>query len=355
MDTKTKMMRTSLMIAMTATACGDADPTILSGGGGDDPETETYRQALPAAEDVELSYGDDGEGTTLRQALNGDPSEIALLTRDAVVGTNTMMKDHFDMMKHVASQPPTDILPNGRVWQAVHGGVTIRVVATSSPTPRGIKYDYLVAGKRTGSVDDFLPIIDGHVVRLADRYEPRDGFGVVRFRAGNLNTLQPVRNIGGIARVAFRKANRAHQVNVRAIGLRGPNSQDFPIAAQYAYAVAPSRAGRLVWFSHGNVANDGAPFENAAVHSAWRPDHSGIGAAFVTGGTLGQAFIHEVECWDTALLTGFEVIETPWDRQVSGDPANCKLDPDAIEPPAIEDVPDEDPMIPEPMPEEDGN
>ena len=352
MKDNTKLMMTSLMIAMSAAACGDADPTVLSSG--DDEETVTYRQALPAAEDVELSYGDDGEGTTLRQALNGDPSEIALLTRDAVVGTNSLMKDHFDMMRTIADQRPTELLPNGRVWQGVHAGLTIRVKATKTDVPLGTKFDYLVAAKKAGSNDDFLPIIDGHVVRLADRFEPRDGFGVVRFRPGNLNTLQPARNIGGIARVAFRKANRAHQVNVRALGVHGPGG-NFPRAAEYQYAVAPSGAGKLAWFSHGDVANDGSPYENAAVHSAWRPDHSGMGAAFVTGGTLGLNYIHERECWDSALITGFEVIETPYDRQVSGDRENCKADPDSIEPPTIDEVPDEDPTIPEPMPEEEGD
>jgi len=333
-------------LAVTAlTACGNTnEPTV--GTGGDDADTQTFRQALPAADDLEMDYGPEGTAN----GLAGQHAVIAALTARTVIGTNLFMVGHFAMMQAVASLPPTDSGPNYRIWQGEHNDLTMRVSAHATPAPNGTRYDYVVAGKVTADGGDFAPIIDGHVVRLSD---DRDGFGIVRFHFDNLNDLEPERQIDGKVRVAFRKVNNAHQVHVRAINVVTPEDPGFPQAAEYVYGVRPDTSGALRWYSKSDVKQDSQPLENVAVHAAWRADKSGAGSAFVFGGSLEVDFWHLVECWGSNFVKGYDALETPDARLTSGDLGTCFDTPDTLEPPAFEEnIADEDPAIPAPMPEE---
>lgn len=334
-----------LSAASTLMACGSADqPDML---GADDPQTETFRQALPSAEDVEMSYS----ATATPNGLAGQYALLAGLTANAVIGTNAHIIHHFAVMRFVANMPPTEAAENFRAWQADNDGLTVRVEATRAATPRGFRYDYSVSGKPVGSADDFLPVIDGHVVRLADEYEPRDGFGIVRVHYDNLNTLEPEREIDGKVRVAFRKADRAHQVHVRAIGVESPDDPDFPKAAEWMYAVSQEGAGGLRWYSNGDVNDDGTA-ENVAVHTLWRADKSGIGSALVFGGSLEVDYWHLVECWGSNFVKAYDMLEAPELRTESGEAGSCFDVPTNLEPPAFEEnIADEDPAIPAPMDE----
>lgn len=345
-----RTFRNLILLSVTTTtlaACGTTnEPTVGSG----DSETQTFRQGLPGADDVQMSYAADGSVN----AMAGDFAVIAGMTAQAVVGTNAHMIGHFAMMHAVANLPPTEIAPDFRAWDGEHRDLTMRVEARRSATPRGTRYDYTVAGKKTDSDDDLALVIDGHIVRLDEEHEPRDGFGIVRFHYDNLNDLQPEREIDGKVRVAFRKANRAHQVHVRAIGVQTPNDPHFPPAAEYVYAVRPDTSGALRWFSKSDVKKDSQPLENVAVHSAWRADKSGIGSAVVFGGSLEVDYWHLIECWGSNFVKGYDVLELPELRMESGDPTSCFGSPEQLEPPAFEEsLPDEDPEIPAPMVEED--
>lgn len=341
----------NILIASAAlsllTACGTAtDPDV-----GVEPQTDTFRQALPAAGDVTMEYAADGTGSV--NALEGERSLIAGMTATAVVGTNAHMIRHFALMNAVSELPPTAQGEDFRVWQGTHDDLTIRVRADRSDAPRGDRYDYVVASKLTAGGGDFVPVIDGHVVRFDDQFEPRDGLGIVRFHFDNLNTLQPARKIDGKVRVAFRKANKAHQVRVRAIGVETPDDPYFPKAAAYEYVVLPNESGAMRWFSNSDVKKDGAPYENVAVHSAWRADKSGIGSALVIDGSLDTDYWHLAECWNARFVKGFDRLATPDFTTNSGDPETCFNPVDQLEEPAIEEnLADEDPEIPAALPEE---
>lgn len=334
--------------ASTLTACGaDNDPTV--GTGPDDAETETFRQALPAADDLEMAYAPDSTPT----GMAGQHAVIAGLTARTVVGTNLFMIGHFAMMRAVAALPPTEAGLDYRVWEGEHDDLTLRVKVQARPAAEGVRYDYVVSGKVTATAGGLQPIIDGHVVRLDADQEPRDGFGLVRFHFDNLNDLQPERAIDGKVRVAFRKVNRAHQVHVRAIGVVTPQDPGFPPAAEYVYGVRPDTSGAIRWYSKSDVKQDSQPLENVAVHAAWRADKSGAGAAFVFGGSLEVDFWRLVECWGSNFVKGYDVLETPDARLESGELASCFATPESLEPPAFEEtLADEDPAIPAPMPEE---
>ncbi len=347
-----QIFRTVILLsaATTLLACGNGDSgTMMSA---QDDDTETFRQALPAAGDIELDYRSSGGSAN---ALAGQQSLIAGMTAEAVIGTNAFMIGHFAIMHAVSRLPPTEEGPNSRVWQGTNNGIDVRVEAHRTLAPGGTRYDYVVAGRDAGTTGDFLPVIDGHVVRLDEQYQPRDGFGIVRFHLDHLNTLEPERAIDGKIRVGFRKANRAHQVHVRAINIVTPEDPGFPAAAEYVYAVRPDGSGAMQWFSKSDVKKDSAPLENVAVHSVWRADHSGIGSAVVFGGSLEVDYWHLVECWAGNFTKGYDMLETPGLRNDSGDASTCFGSPQDLETPAVEEtLPDEDPAIPAPMPDEQG-
>lgn len=343
-----KNLRNALLVGMSAsvlTACGGAGgPTV-----GSDPETDTFRQGLPSSEDISMAYGANGKAAG---ALNGDYSLIAGMTAEAVIGTNAFMIGHFAMMSAVADLPPTGEGENYRVWEGEHKNLTLRVRADRKEAPGGTRFDYVLAGKVTDSDADMIPIVDGHVVRL-DATSARDGYGIVRFHFTNLNTLEPNRQIGGISRVAFRKVNKAHQVHVRALDIKTPDDPYFPQAAEYFYAVKPNESGALKWFSVGDVKRDGAPYENVAVHSAWRADKSGIGSAVVFDGSLEVDYWHLVECWDSTFIKGYDALSAPELNFESGDATSCFGTPENLEVPEHQEtLPNEDPEIPAAMPEE---
>ncbi len=326
-------------IASLLIACGPQNEAQLA----QQEDTDTFRQALPTADDVALEYG----AGSRSQALNGDYALLAGLTAEAVVGTNAFMLGHFLMLEAVSNHEPTESGENFRVWEGTRHDLTLRIRADRSETPRGFRYDYTLAGKVTDSDADFLDVITGHVVRLDDESDTRSGFGIVRFHFGNLNALEPERQIAGTVRVAFGKADRAHAVRVRAIGVKTPDDPYFPPAAAYRYGVTQEGAGGLQWFAHGDVKKDGEPFENVAVHTVWRENKSGIGSGFVTGGSLEVDYWHLLECWDPTFIKGFDMLSVPGLDLPSGDPATCFASPGELEVPEMDEaMADEDPEVP---------
>ena len=330
------------------------------GGGAEDPTTAEFRQALVSEEDVASSYGaSDGAGTT-RQALGAEHSHIAKMTAETVVGTNEFLRGHFQMMRSITSLPPTLAEEDRHEWEGDHEGVHLRLVVERSEAPRGTRFDYRFEGYRLGGDPqaDYQSILDGHVVRIETRPEEwgKQGFGVVRFYFGTLAGLLPNKHGGvdGKARVAFRRVGAVRQVRTRLIDVVTPHDPNFPPRAAFEYTLLPENAGALRWFSRSDIKGDGAPLELAAVHSAWRADRSGAGRGFVTGGSLEVDFWQLGECWDVNGLMVFRHLSTPDAEARKGDLGGCFRQPDQLEePPVIDDnLPDEDPAIPEAHPAE---
>lgn len=315
--------------------------------------TETFRAALVSSDDVSLQTSLNASGTAA-QALNGDPSGLANLTADAVRGTNGFLKAHFEMMDKIVASPPTLAEEDRHTWEGTFKNVFIQVVVERSDAPRGTRFDYAMKAAPAGTTD-LKPLLTGHVVRVETRPEElgKQGLGIVRFHFTNITELFPQDNDAkGMARIAFRKVGNVHQVNVRMIGMDIPSDPEFPRAAAYAYTLLPTSAGSLRWFSKSDVMKDGAPYENIAVHTTWRANKSGLGAAFFTGGSLNidgnpVDYLHIGECWDSNAITSFERHAVPDFSRDFGDVKTCFADPERMETPDFEDsLPDEDPAIP---------
>ncbi|MFW6058402.1 MAG: hypothetical protein ACOC9W_06060, partial [Persicimonas sp.] len=180
------------------------------------------------------------------------------------------------------------------------------------------------------------------------------GWGVARYYFDNFNTLAPEGRVGGTSRVTFRRVGQVRQVRVRLIEIETPEHPNFPAAAAYDYVLLPDRSGRMKWYARADFNGDGVePLEKLAVHSYWRSDLSGAGAAFATDGSLEVDFVGSAQCWDSGLHQTYEYVTWPDSHSESGQRADCTQDPDALEPPEHRDeIDDADPAIPSEHPEE---
>ena len=341
---------TLALFSTFAIACGDDGPVSIA----ENDDTEVFRAALVGGDDLEMEYS--GEDGTRSQAIAGERSMVASLTADAVGGTNAMLVGHLEMMRTIAALPPTKILPDARIWEGEDKGIFYRVGMERSDTPRGTRFDYRITARSADTPDaEMLPLVDGDVVRIETRPEElgRQGFGIIRVHFENIHTVNPEEEIGGIARIAFRRVGLVRQVHTRMLNVHFPEDPEFPVAAEYFYTQLPNSAGVMKWFSVGDVQKDGPPFERVAVHSAWRADHSGIGAAKVFGGSLDVDYWHVGECWDSTFIKGFERIEVPGMSHETGDAATCFAAPANLDVPEfMETLADEDPALPGEHPEE---
>lgn len=348
--------RNLTLLALAASISAFAVACVPDDGHHDDhtdPETEVYRQALASEGDIALEYGD-GSGT-VHQGLNGERSEIAGLTVDAVAGTNAFIFNHIQMLKAVSQLPPSAATDNSRTWQGEDGDVFMRLHVEKSDTPRGTRFDYVLSGRPADDADaDMIGILSGDIVRIETRPEElgKQGFGVVRFNFTNFNTLRPSEQIEGMARVAFRRVGEVRQVHVRNIGIKTLEHPNYPEAAEYKYTQLPERGGELRFFGKGDVLNDGAPFESFAVASAWRANRTGIGTAVVFDGSLQVDYWNLGQCWDTGLIVGYEKLETPGWSNEEGTVETCFDLPEMETPAFQESLPDEDPEIPAAHPAE---
>lgn len=335
------------LLAMTSTlaACG--------GQNADDSQTAEFRAAMVSKDDVMMTY--DGSDTRA-SGLNGQLSGIAALTAGTVVKTNLFLGGHIALMRFIVSLPPQVVETDHRVWQGTHDGFFIQVDVTRSDAPRGTRFDY--AMKARPADDDSAPmltIFDGFVVRIETRpNSDHQGWGIVRYHFDNYNALKPDAQVGGTARLAFRRVGHVRQVRVRLIDIKTPKDPNFPPAAAYDYVLLPNHAGRLKWFARADFNKDGQqPLEDIAVNSYWRSDLSGAGVGWASGGTLAVDYVRDAECWNTHLQKTYSMVSSPDGDVHDGDRASCAQNTDDLEPPTYQDsLADEDPALPTADPNE---
>lgn len=335
----------------TAQASGDEESSS------NNASTEEFRSALVGEGDIALEYGD-GVNNMRVSGLNAQKSAIAGVTAATVIETNLFLKAHLSMLRFIVDLPPTVQTAEHHVWQGMYEGNLYRLTMRKKDAEQvdGTRYDYLMEG-REGSDEEaeLLPLLSGHVVRVHTQEDDsrRKGFGILRFHFDHINQLQPEREIGGMARIAFRRVGQVHQVRVHLLNVEQPARPDFPRVASYSYIQKQDRSGSMSWFGKADVKQDGAPYENVAVHSKWRADRSGIGNAFVTGGSLDTPYWNIMECWDQVANKTYSYLGTASHEMSDGELSACFASPEELDVPAIEEsLADEDPEIPAAHPEE---
>lgn len=323
--------------------CGEVD---------DDKATDAFRAGIVSEADIALTYGDQD---TRSSALNGEVSGLAALTAETVITTNLFLGRHLRMLRRVVQLPPSQADGDRRVWEGTHDSYLVRVVVERSEAPRGTRFDYSMSARPADDPSHaMLTIFDGHVVRVETRPGHNQGWGVARFFFDNVETLGLEDDVGGTARLAFRRVGQVRQVRVRLIEVQTKDDPDFPKAAAYDYVLLPDRSGRLKWFSRADFNRDGGePLEKIVAHSYWRDDLSGAGFVRATGGTLDVDYVGIGECWSRRARKVYERFVWPDGPVEDGDVGACLADPEALELPEYrEQLPDADPDIPSAHPQE---
>lgn len=363
MTKTTTTLMTTILAALTLTACvpaGDGEDTTGGQDAEADAQTETFRAGLVTPEDIEMTSSISANGA-VSQGLNDLPSNIAWMTADAIVGTNTFLKAHFEMMQNIVSLRPTLAEEDRRVWEGTWRGVFLQVTVERSDAPRGTRFDYSMRARQGDDADaELVTLLDGQITRIETRPNlEKQGWGVARFNFTNVNTFFPEEHpTTGQARVAFRRVGNVRQVRVRMYDVVPPNDPQFPRVAAYEYVLLPDDAGSLKWFSRSDVMKDGAPLEDVAIHSRWKADRAGLGAGLVTGGSLNVNgtpvdYWSLGECWNDRLINVFarSAIEG-WSRDF-GTVEMCRESLEDVEVPTVdENLPVEDPEIPGVHPQE---
>ncbi|MFW6058401.1 MAG: hypothetical protein ACOC9W_06055 [Persicimonas sp.] len=317
------------------------------------PETTAPMPDIPQTVDydtVKIDYaGEDGveqtDSSTLTQAIVGESSELAGLTRQAVFGTNRTIYRVFELIDAITAFPPLRRGEDWWEWEGTPDGnyLFFRIDAVDDDT-----LEYTM---RWGdSAQDNATIFTGWFRPFEAEGDPQEGVGVLRIDFDAIHAYDPSSAQGKIV-IAFRARNQVRQVRVGYYQLREEPAE--PLDAIYRYVELPSKRGRLVFFGRGDFAGDGRPHEFLSVQTVWLADRRGRVAARIEEGSFDQPFTVR-QCWDASETVDWAHSQPTLPDYDGGSQDDCapglrSLD---IEAPTYEPPGDEDPQVPEPHPSE---
>lgn len=296
MKTTTQIAAFALATLVMTTGCGPMTTEPVP----DIPQTVEY-------ETVRIEYGDDdligGESGLVQQALVGDPSLLAGITKETVRGTNAIIRDHFRLIDIITSFPPTDHDGNFWMWESrearPNGVDYLRFVIEELGADR---YRYVLTGGETeASAQDLFA---GDFTSFGRRDGRQEGFGRIVLDFDAVGAADPTAEVSsGVVIIAFRSANSVRQVRTAFYEVVGRDN--IPTSAIYDYTQFPRGAGRFTFFARSDVLKDGEPLEFLAIRAAWRADLAGRAVARVSEGSLQINEVIFRECWDQGAGTLF--------------------------------------------------
>lgn len=324
----------------------------------DIPETVSY-------DTVKIDYGGEdgvdaaqttGAAITRGQALVGDPSQMAKLTRAAVFGTNRTIYRVFALIDVITRFPARRPRADRWVWEGRpdQNYLYLQIDAVDDAT-----FEYSM---RWGNdADDNAEVFHGWFHPFeADASDQQDasaqqdtsaqqGEGVLYLDFDALHTYDPTSAQGRMV-IAFRSRHQVRQVRVRFDQFRDATAE--ALDATYRYVELPDGRGQFVFFGRGDFSKDGSPYEFLSVEAAWLDDHQGRVAARVEEGSVTEP-VTVRECWDAAETTVWAQSQPTLPNYDGGSEQQCaaqlravNLDAPAYTPP------DADPQVPSAHPAE---
>ncbi len=295
---------------------------------------------------VKINYGDDDllvGGAGLRQnALVGDPSPFAVITKAVVRGTNRTIRDNLQFVRNVTRFPPSSY--NDGVWtweyENADGYIFFAIEETS---PNSFRYVFRAGQDSSDSAEVF----NGEFTRRDRFFGRQQGFGIIRWNFTNLRRFDPTSPEGEMV-IAFRANQENRQVRVGLFGFRELND-DGPADGLYEY-VQRGEAGRLKFAALTDWLKDGEPLERTTLDVAWNAQQEGKTKVRLTDGSLEvDEFIID-ECWDTSAVTVYTDVTPDVPSFEGGSVDDCAADLTEVELTAPEYEPlTEEPAIPDPL------
>ncbi len=317
----------------------------------DIPETVEY-------ETVRIEYGEDDDLVDRRQGLSpnalvGDPSLVAHLSKTVVRGTNELIRGQLALIDAIVANPPSEVTEQSWVWD---NGAFIdegdeRSRFTIEEVEDGVyEYHWSVGPGE----DELLEIFSGQFSPRVRGDEGQRGSGVLRFDFDSIRRLRPMEDGPvGLAVVAFRAVGGVRQVRIATLDFGEPGEERRNRLSEYVQLA--DGTGRFAFSSRVDFLKDGQPEELMTVDAVWNSSREGRSMVRMSGGTLMTNEVLLEECWDAADDVAFADLtpDLPGLDYEDGTVEGCaeglldyELQPGDASPPGTE------PEIPDPHPDE---
>ncbi len=280
------------------------------GGGGEElEEDEAFAEAIPNDDILGVDVGaESGQGLTLEQGLEGEPSRIA----EHAVKTANRIKAAREATHEVVEQ----ILSGEGGEQVEVGGLDCRVfkkdigeqswkLSSCLKQARAKRFVFKLEGAAQGS-SDFVIVMAGEGAVLPRAEGKRRGAGRIGYNLDALNTLTGEGPTGKVA-IGYRAAGRFRQVVAAFKGFKAAGS-DEDFSAVYRFRQVIGRGGSLKFIfkadvlsvDNGTLSEDSdGEDEIGRVSMAFSRAGRARVAAVACGGSLGQRCVHVRECFET--------------------------------------------------------
>lgn len=329
-----------MILCSTLASCGAQTTEPMP----DIPETVEY-------DTVKIEYGDDDllvVTPELRaQALVGDPSSMAAITRATVRGTNRILFQQIALVEAISRLPPTTVDDDVFIW-ADPKPERLTVFAIERISDNQLRY-LLQSGPNE---DELQPVFSGQFDRSQRLDGRQQGSGIIRFDLTELSKIDENTDAEGNVAIAFRSFNGIRQVRVAMIEVLEAGAEN-RTNSLYEYTQLREGAGRFKFSSLSNFRQDGEPLERVTLDTAWTRNQSGRAAGRVTGGSLQINEFLIDECWDSSGSIVWADARPDLPTYDDGDVNDCApaLRPLSLRAPTYQ-PPTGDPEIPGPHPDE---
>jgi hypothetical protein len=310
-------------------------PISLSGGCGLDDEE--FRSAPPAGAEVTIgvpgrSGSSSASGAPLEEALLGATSEYYQLTYAISTDVNLHALALLGVLHLVTSLPATTRTADSRTWGPYTPGgldpLTYEISVTRTAAHH-YSYGVLARPRASTSDSDFVPLLDGTIVRD----DALRGTGNMTLQFDNRRRLVPDACESGTIGFVFDDtgADATLDVTFTKFGTQNPANvtckNDPPRDAVYHYKRAPDGSGDFVFAVETDIEKvpDGN-LEDVSIRSRWQADGAGRSDVRISGGDVtpalakagfSQTAVTASQCWGIGFATVFE----------SSDPAQLQLTP----------------------------
>jgi hypothetical protein len=366
------LMILAALLTLGVTACGGSE-TDTEDEGTTATDGEEFSGALPSADVVELSIGDEGTAaqglTVVEQGLAGEPGALRQHAEDVLRGVNGLVREtHAQVDRLIESTEPVVIQQGNlecRQWEGDGERASWRLTVCAL-NRQAKHFRVLLEGKTLGVEGDYKAVFAGEGFRHKAEGERRNGRGRLGYNLDNLGEILGM-EVSGKLGIGYRSAGQGRKLNLGFKGVQGPEFEQ-PLNAVYRFSHVRGRGGSFHFLTHRDLVlldeagepalgQDGTA-ENARAAVVWSRAGAARGVFVVCGGTLGEGeCVREAQCWSADGEVTFSAAidgAVEWDRQA------CEPVPmEEIMPPAETDAeaPTEDAegLLELPIPDDSGD
>lgn len=244
-----------------------------------------------------------------QQAMVGDMSEMAQITRGTADSMNLSVSRVFRLIEEIKKLRPTSFDNDAGFWEweTPEGSEDYVRLVINKRDPASIQdpmileaFDYqLFFGV---SAQDNRLIYDGDFANFGGERATQQGMGIVRIYFDDLRRYDPDVPYG-VMRMAFRSNGSVRQVRIGLFRSFAFSARE-KLNALYEYTDLPDGTGRMNYIARENITGDQRK-ELLSISAAWTPEASGYASVRATEGSIPIEEVVYNECWDELGVTTY--------------------------------------------------